>query len=338
MVFLVSHRQISGLRCRWCLFRTPRDRMWSTPRFHPRSPFISYVCEQHASSGTMQAPPLCGWFRVACTGKGHQGDGGRSIKRAGKCLWEWLTDNNLSIHLGKTESILFGTRKRRARVEHLKISCGQAQIAGKDSVRYLGVDLDKHLSGEQIASKIIAKCAGKIKFLYRNTQAFNIKIKKLLVTSPLQCHFDYASSAWFSGLTAKVRGKLQVMQNKAVRYLLNLPPRTHLSREEFKNAGMLPVHLRVQQLKLNQMYNIIHKTAPSYLSTQIVMVHTKHQHNTRASVNSCSVPRVNSVAQSSFFYTGIALWNELPPSVRLTNSKVVYKSKVRNHLFEKVQD
>ena len=75
---------------------------------------------------------------------------------------EWLTDNKLSIHLEKNESILFGTRKRRARVEHLKISCGQAQIAGKDSVRYLGVDLDKHLSGEQIATKIIARCAGKI--------------------------------------------------------------------------------------------------------------------------------------------------------------------------------
>ena len=91
---------------------------------------------------------------------------------------EWLTDNKLSIHLGKTESILFGTKKRRARVDHLKISCGQTEISGKDSVRYLGVDLDKHLSGELIASKIIEKCAGKIKFLYRNTRAFNTKIKK----------------------------------------------------------------------------------------------------------------------------------------------------------------
>ena len=139
-------------------------------------------------------------------------------------------------------------------------------------------------------------------------------------------------------MTAKVSGKLQVMQNKAVRYLLNLPPRTHISREDFKMAGMLPVHLRVEQLKLSHMYNIIHSTAPSYLNTQIVMVHSQHHHNTRASVNSCSVPKVNSVAQSSFFYTGIALWNELPPSVRLINRKEAYKSKVRNHLFDKVQD
>ena len=33
-------------------------------------------------------------------------------------LSDWLVDNKLSIHLGKTESILFGTRTKLAKTNH----------------------------------------------------------------------------------------------------------------------------------------------------------------------------------------------------------------------------
>ena len=101
-------------------------------------------------------------------------------------------------------------------------------------------------------------------------------------------------------------------------------------------VGLLPVHLRVDQLKLSQMFNIIHGSAPSSLSTHITMVHTQHHRNTRAIVNSCSVPKVNSVVQSSFFYTGISLLNDLPRSVRAANTKSAFKRRVQNHLNTRV--
>ena len=141
---------------------------------------------------------------------------------------EWLIDNKLSIHLGKTECILFGTRKRLAKAGQLNVVYGNTKIAEKDSVKYLGVELDRHLSANQIASKLISRSTGKLKFLYRNTQAFDFSIKKMLISSLFQCHFDYACSAWYSGLTGKLKTKLQVTQNRAIRYILNLPHRAHV--------------------------------------------------------------------------------------------------------------
>lgn len=91
------------------------------------------------------------------------------------------------------------------------------------------------------------------------------------------------------------------MQNNVIRYLLNAPPRTHIGRDAFKRVGLLPVQVRVEQLKLNHMYNVINGSAPKYLHSSIKMVHTQHYHNTRASVRSCKVPRVNNAAGSSFF-------------------------------------
>ena len=65
----------------------------------------------------------------------------------------------------------------------------------------------------------------------------------MLTTALVQCHFDYASASWFSGLSKKNKSKFQVLQNKVVRYLLNLTPRTHVGVSEFKCVNMLPVNI-----------------------------------------------------------------------------------------------
>ena len=107
-------------------------------------------------------------------------------------------------------------------------------LSAKSTVKYLGVELDQHLSGEYIARNAICNIHNKVKFLLRNTNFFNMKVKQMLTTALIQCHFDYASASWFYGLSQKSKSKFQVLQNKVVRYLLNLTPRTHVGVNEFK--------------------------------------------------------------------------------------------------------
>ena len=121
---------------------------------------------------------------------------------------EWLIANKLSLHLGKTESILFGTNKKLQLAPQLNIECAGNKLANRSSVKYLGVDLDQSLSGEIIAKKLVSKINGKLSFLYRNTKSFNLETKKLLVAALIQCHFDYASSCWYSGLTKYFKSKI----------------------------------------------------------------------------------------------------------------------------------
>ena len=52
--------------------------------------------------------------------------------------------------------------------------------------------------------------------------------------------------------------------------MLNAPPRTHIGPVERKEVGLLPVEDRVKQLKLNHMFDIIHKRAPEYMNYQIL--------------------------------------------------------------------
>ena len=76
----------------------------------------------------------------------------------------WLIDNKLSLHLGKTQSILFGTKRRLSTGVKLNVICNGNVIESKSNVTYLCVTLDQFLSGEIIASNILYKSSNKLKF------------------------------------------------------------------------------------------------------------------------------------------------------------------------------
>ena len=193
--------------------------------------------------------------------------------------------------------------------------------------------MDQSLSNSQTADKIVSRSNGKIKFLYRQTRHFNMKTKKLLTSALIQCHFEYASASWYSGLTKKYKNRLQTTQNKIVRFLLNAPPRNHIGYSELSQINMLPVDLRVKQLKLNQIHNIVHGKAPMYLQSSFSL--NTSRHNTRSGPLSLSIPSVKSFGLSSFNYTGAVAWNDLPGDIKSVRTKPMFKSKVKQFLFNK---
>ena len=113
-------------------------------------------------------------------------------------LSNWLVDNKLSLHLGKTESILFGSSRNLKKISKLKINVNGIDIAANNVVKYLGADLEQNLSGECMGVKVVKKVNSRLKYLYRKGKYLDHNSKKLLVNSLVQCHYDYACSSWYS--------------------------------------------------------------------------------------------------------------------------------------------
>ena len=70
---------------------------------------------------------------------------------------------------------------------------------------------------------------------------------------------------------------------------------------------MLQVELRVKQLKLNLVHNIINGKAPNYLSESLKLTRNQHNINTRSGTLSLQVP-VKSFCKTSFQYTCIQVY------------------------------
>ena len=210
---------------------------------------------------------------------------------------QWLIDNKLSLHLGKTESILFGSKQKLKSKPNLNITCNDTSIDSSTSVKYLGVNIDQHLHFCSLAENIIKKANARLKFLYRKNEFLTEQTKKLLVMSLIQCHFDYACSVWYSGLTQFLKNKLQTTQNKMIRFVLNLDCRTSITAEHFKLLKWLPVQKRVEQIILCHVFKVKNNLAPVYLCESFITQDTIHSHSTRLSKKGgFAIPTVKGVA------------------------------------------
>lgn len=247
---------------------------------------------------------------------------------------QWLVDNRLSLHLGKTESILFGSKVKVNNYGDLCISCSDKAIQSTSSVKYLGAILDQNLSGQSMVSSIIKKANARLKFLYRKQKYLTVHTKKLLVQSLIQCHFDYACCAWYSGLTKLWKNKLQVTQNKLIRFVLNMEKRSHIDQGHFRSIGWLPVDKRVDQIILGHVFKIRNGLSPEYMNQNFVSQVSIHTYSTRSSDNgSYILPKVKGFGIKSFSFLGCKLWNSLPLKIRNLSSLASFKKTVKCHFL-----
>ena len=79
----------------------------------------------------------------------------------------WLIDNKLSLHVGRTECIICGSKRKLSKIVYFSVTYGNSVIKGQQHVKYLGVVIVQCLSGNTMANNTIAKALGKLKFLYR---------------------------------------------------------------------------------------------------------------------------------------------------------------------------
>ena len=252
-----------------------------------------------------------------------------------KSCRQWLIDNKLSLHLGKTEAILFGTKRRLRKVESFEVKCDGKIIQNVKSVKYLGIQLDEDLAGESIVKEILKKANSRLKFLYRCKDILNSNSRKTLCTALIQCYFDYACSSWYSGLNKTVSKKLQVMQNKMVRFILNLRRRDSVRNKELRKVDALSVPDRVMQLKMNHVFKIKKQTCPTYMLSNFNRLNANsNRMSTRASATDFFVPRVHGQGANTFFFTAIKEWNSLSNDLKIINEEDSFKNKLKQELFD----
>ena len=148
-------------------------------------------------------------------------------------ICDLFVDNKLSTHFGedKTKSILFARKRRSKNVRQLNIRCNHINIKRHSQVTYLGCVLDGRMSCEPMVLKVINKINGKLKFLYGKNRYLTKELRRMLCNALIQPHFYYACPAWYSNLNEKTKKKIQIMQNKCIRFCLKLDKIHHISEE-----------------------------------------------------------------------------------------------------------
>ena len=188
--------------------------------------------------------------------------------------------------------------------------------------------------GESIVSSIVQKVNSRLKFLYRQARFLGQKSKYSLCYALILCHLDYFSSSWYSGLSKTLKRKLQICQNKVLRFILELSPIHSVNSTVFETLNMLNVDRRVKQMRLNHVFNIVHNTAPSYLSLNFT--NTRQHYSNTMSANSLDLrlPSIKLCQDQTFYFNAIMDWNNLPTTIKQIRNRTSFKQSVKKHLME----
>ena len=179
---------------------------------------------------------------------------------------------------------------------------------------------------------VLNKLNTRLKFLYRKNELLSKPMRRLLCNALIQPHFDYACSAWYINLNKSFKTKLQVMQNKCIRFCLKLGKRTHTGAKEFNNLNWLPVEQRFHQCLCVNTFKYFNDICPLYLKGIFQPMERTHT-NTRSSTLKLNQPlRKSNYGQRNISHLAPVKWNSLPENLKhLENIKYKLKTTILKH-------
>lgn len=238
----------------------------------------------------------------------------------------WMDAHMLKLNEDKTEYIFIKSFRQTNPLPDLVPS-------SVTMARNLGVIIDQHLSfGPHIDG--VVKSVNFI--LYRLSlirDHLDRETAQLLVQALVISRLDYCNSV-LSGCSTSLLSKLQRLQNRAARLVLDAPkysPSTPL----LKQLHWLPVRLRVEYKILSLVHKSLYHTAPSYLQ-DLISAYSPPRTLRSGGQSMLVVPKTRTTfGDRAFSVTGPRLFNELPRDLREVTSSVQFLRRLKTHLYDR---
>ena len=243
----------------------------------------------------------------------------------------WFQANKLSLNANKTNYIFFHKPRMEKNIPFnlpiLRIN--DTEIKRKQSIKFLGVLVDEHLTWKNHIELLETKIAKNIGVLYKASKLLNFKCLKNIYFALIHSYINYANIAWGSSYRTGLNN-IMLKQKQAARIILHKDRLTH-SRPLMKKINALNVYqINLYQISIF-MYQVKHGTIPKIFNNDFTSV--DHSYRTRFALNSFQLPRSSKTSKFSILLRGPKLWNEFLTSDEkniptLSSFKIELKKKI----------
>ena len=182
-----------------------------------------------------------------------------------------------------------------------------------------------------MALKTIKKINQKLKSLCRKNLFLTPELQWLLCNAIIQPHFDYACSALCPNLTQKQKKKIQVMQDKCIRFCLQLDKMSTISHKEFKDLNWLPVINRFEQWVISIVFKSINGSCP-YNLNEVSEFAPQGNISLRNNFLKLKPPFQNTnTGHKALSFICPSFWNQLPEILKKTDNLNTFKHNLKKH-------
>ena len=211
---------------------------------------------------------------------------------------EWL----MAFNPDKCEVIQISNKKTPTLVNY---TLHGVSLKETNSAKYLGVSITRDLSWAKHINKITTKSNNSLKFIKRNIQTNNPKLKEATYKTFVRPLVEYAAAVW-DPWQKKYIDKIEMTQHMAIRYIFNDYSSTSSVSNMLSKLNLPTLEKRRQISSLTMFYKIKYQ-----------LVNIKFPSNIQPSLKSrYSFPhsRINA-HRHSFFPRTAKLWNNLSPDI-----------------------
>jgi hypothetical protein len=259
-----------------------------------------------------------------------------AIERMNQCVdavRTWMLQHKLKINDGKTELIVIGGSKQLQKVKDCVITVGSSQIQPVTEVKNLGVLFDEHLNMKDHINSVCKKGFHQLYRLRQIRKYLDRKSVESLVHSFITCHIDYGNAMLF-GLPESSIKKLQRLQNAAARLILLRSKRDSIT-DTLKELHWLPVRHRINFKLCLTVYKCLNGAGPEYLSQLLSFPSRTRILRSSNDPLLLEIPRMKteSFGKRSFKYAAPKTWNEVPYSIRSSDSIEIFKNRLKTFYF-----
>lgn len=231
---------------------------------------------------------------------------------------KWLKLNKLKLNVEKTKYLIISHSQVRSNVS-LRIN-GE-NIEKVTQMKYLGCLIDDKLRFNLHSDYVCKKMAKKVNFFGRVSRMLDRETKITVYNTIIAPHINYcATILYLSGSTNIDR--VQKLQNKAMRIILNAYRRTHIL-DMLNNLKWLSVYQKLKLYVLIFIYKVKNKLLPEYLNSCIQLREAVY---VTRNVDTLRLPLYRkSATQNSLMYNGAKLFNDLPLEIRNVSNLAAFR-------------
>lgn len=242
-------------------------------------------------------------------------------------LSNWCKHNKLSVNIQKTTCMLVASRQKRSHLEEsdLTVYMNGEVVPMCENQKILGVHINHEFIWDKQISAVCQSVNYRLYILGKIRYYLPVSARIAFCNGYILPCIDYCSTIW-GGTTKKNINKIAKLQKRAARLVFN--DFSTPSKELFARLKWLPVTERIKHNKSVVVYKSIHNLMPQYMN-ELFTAQTNSNYALR-SETCCTleVPKARTeLYKQSLTYSGSALFNELPVSLRMSGTLKQFKSK-----------
>ena len=222
-------------------------------------------------------------------------------------VYDWLCFSKLSLNICKTKAMIISNKNIRHEPT-TSIMINGTPIELVDSMKYLGIILDKNLSFSEQHDDILRKLNKKFYVFKRCEAKLNTSSKKLFVTSLIFSHFNYCSSVSFLFSDSQI-DELQKVINRFMRVILRCDNRTH-RQDMLDSFDWLSVKQMLNYNVLMFFHRLTKFESPDYLFYKLKKATDAHRYPTSSANDYILLNYTKARSENSLLYKGLKLFND----------------------------